>query len=79
MLHHFHLPLRPGEVDALMARYDSTGMGKISYTDFVSRLLPADYPTVRRGGKLTLGMAWGYVSWFGDIGQCLGIEVRVWG
>jgi len=28
---------------------------------------------------LTLGMAWGYVSWFGDIGQCLGIEVRVWG
>lgn len=45
VLHHFHLPLRPGELDAFMARYDSSGTGRISYNDFVSRLLPADYPT----------------------------------
>ena len=48
VLHQFHLPLRPGELDALIARYDSTGTGKISYADFVSRLLPADYPTTQQ-------------------------------
>jgi len=47
-MHRFHIPLRPAELDALIARYDSTGRGVITYADFVANLLPADYPTVRQ-------------------------------
>ena len=44
-LHHFHLVLRPEDVDSLMAKYDSSGGGKISFQDFTDKLLPDDYPT----------------------------------
>lgn len=44
-LHHFHLVLRPEDVDSLMAKYDSSGGGKISFQDFIAKVLPADYPT----------------------------------
>ena len=44
-LHHFHLALRPEDVDSLMAKYDSTGGGKISFQDFTDKVLPDDYPT----------------------------------
>lgn len=45
-LHHFHLVLsRPEDVDSLMAKYDSSGEGKISFQDFIAKVLPADYPT----------------------------------
>jgi Ca2+-binding EF-hand superfamily protein len=44
-LHHFHLALRPEDVDSLMAKYDSSGGGKISFQDFTDKLLPDDYPT----------------------------------
>ena len=44
-LHHFHVVLRPEDVDSLMAKYDSSGEGKISFQDFIAKVLPADYPT----------------------------------
>jgi Ca2+-binding EF-hand superfamily protein len=53
-LHDFQMALSPAELDALIARYDSTGTGQISKADFVARLLPADYPTAanRAGQKI---------------------------
>ncbi|EEH60917.1 uncharacterized protein MICPUCDRAFT_12795, partial [Micromonas pusilla CCMP1545] len=34
-LHDFQMALSPAELDALIARYDSTGTGQISKADFV--------------------------------------------
>lgn len=47
LLHNFNIDARPGDIDALMARYDRAGDGLMDYYDFVQRLMPADYTSER--------------------------------
>lgn len=44
-LHRFNIPASEAEVDALVARYDSTGARGILVSDFCERLLAPDFPT----------------------------------
>lgn len=44
-LHRFNIPASDAEVDALVARYDSTGARGILVSDFCERLLAPDFPT----------------------------------
>ena len=46
-LRQFHVPVRPGDVDALVARFDASGTGRVSLADFVERIAPADVPNAR--------------------------------
>ena len=39
-----HVPVTPGDVDALVARFDASGTGRVSLADFVQRIAPADFP-----------------------------------
>ena len=36
--------MTPGDVDALVARFDASGTGRVSLADFVQRIAPADFP-----------------------------------
>jgi Ca2+-binding EF-hand superfamily protein len=50
-LHRFNIPASEAEVDALVARYDSTGARRIGAADFCERLLAPDFPTAAEKEK----------------------------
>ena len=45
VLHEFNVPVTEGEVNALLAKYDTSGSGKIKIKDFCAKMLASDFPT----------------------------------